>query len=321
MIILIREKMRTRLSANLSVLGTFLMLALSFSFGFHSYTETKKAIITDLNQALQQTILRNSRSWMSRDSIHTYANLSKLFGNPVSIESYNKDFSEALLYTPDRERTGIIIHVLNKGTNTKGMPANTSKKLSDYYIASDTILWASSSLINQDSTIEEIGISFQGYANCSTLAVIGLSDKSLPGIFLGLAFLSAALPFLFKRHGKEWDLSPVHPENIISYGNLNLSRETSVFYKENNEKLKLTPQQYTLMEMFFLSPTHILNRSDICESLWPGKINADETLNTLIRRLRPLVEENSNLRITTDRGRAYVLEIVTSRPDVFARIR
>lgn len=55
-----------------------------------------------------------------------------------------------------------------------------------------------------------------------------------------------------------------------------------------------------------------MNRSDICESLWLGKINADETLNTLIRRLRPLVEENSNLRITTDRGRAYVLEIKKS---------
>ena len=85
--------MNTRLSANLSVLGTSLMLILSFSFGFHSYTEAKKTIVTDLNQALQQTILQNFHLWMSQDSIHTYANLSKLFGNPVSIESYNKDFS------------------------------------------------------------------------------------------------------------------------------------------------------------------------------------------------------------------------------------
>ena len=105
---------------------------------------------------------------------------------------------------------------------------------------------------------------------------------------------------------------PIHPGKTISFGNLNLSCETASFYNENEEKLKLTPQQYALMEMFFLSPTHILNRSDICESLWPGKINADETLNTLIRRLRPLVEENSNLKITTDRGRAYALEIKKS---------
>ena len=103
--------MNTRLSANLSVLGTSLMLILSFSFGFHSYTEAKKTIVTDLNQALQQTILQNSHLWMSQDSIRTYANLSKLFGNPVSIESYNKDFSDALSYTPDKKKTGIVIHV------------------------------------------------------------------------------------------------------------------------------------------------------------------------------------------------------------------
>ena len=75
--------MNTRLSANLSVLGTSLMLILSFSFGFHSYTEAKKTIVTDLNQALQQTILQNSHQWMSQDSIRTHANLSKHFGNPV----------------------------------------------------------------------------------------------------------------------------------------------------------------------------------------------------------------------------------------------
>ena len=136
--------MNTRLSANLSVLGTSLMLILSFSFGFHSYTEAKKTIVTDLNQALQQTILQNSHLWMSQDSIRTYANLSKLFGNPVSIESYNKDFSDALSYTPDKKKTGIVIHVLNKDPQTENAPANANKKLNEYYIASDTIIWASS---------------------------------------------------------------------------------------------------------------------------------------------------------------------------------
>ena len=141
--------MNTRLSANLSVLGTSLMLILSFSFGFHSYTEAKKTIVTDLNQALQQTILQNSHLWMSQDSIHTYANLSKLFGNPVSIESYNKDFSDALSYTPDKKKTGIVIHVLNKDPQTENAPANANKKLNEYYIASDTIIWASS-IANRD---------------------------------------------------------------------------------------------------------------------------------------------------------------------------
>ena len=254
--------MNTRLSANLSVLGTSLMLILSFSFGFHSYTEAKKTIVTDLNQALQQTILQNSHQWMSQDSIRTYANLSKHFGNPVSIESYNKDFSDALSYTPDKKKTGIVIHVLNKDPQTENAPANANKKLNEYYIASDTIIWASSIANSPNATTDHIGISFQGYANCSTFAVIGLSDKSLPGLFLGLAFLSATLPLLLKRYRKELIMpQPIHPGKTISFGNLNLSCETASFYKENEEKLKLTPQQYALMEMFFLSPTHILNLS------------------------------------------------------------
>lgn len=62
------------------------------------------------------------------------------------------------------------------------------------------------------------------------------------------------------------------------------------------------------MEMFFLAPAHILTRAEICEVLWPGKINVDETLNTLVRRLRGLIETKTNLKITTDRGRAYILE-------------
>ena len=121
--------MNTRLSANLSVLGTSLMLILSFSFGFHSYTEAKKTIVTDLNQALQQTILQNSHLWMSQDSIRTYANLSKLFGNPVSIESYNKDFSDALSYTPDKKKTGIVIHVLNKAKTLPLIPTRNSTNI------------------------------------------------------------------------------------------------------------------------------------------------------------------------------------------------
>ena len=100
-------------------------------------------------------------------------------------------------------------------------------------------------------------------------------------------------------------------ENFITFGNLSLSLQEACFYNEQQEKLKLTPMQYTLMEMFYLSSSHLLFKSDICQSLWPGKDNADETLYTLIRRLKPIVEDNSNLRITTDRGRAYGLEIKT----------
>lgn len=300
--------MNTRFAANLSVLFTACMLVLSFSFGFHNYSEAQKAIVSDLNQALQQTIMQNSELWMNQDTLKTYSRLSAVFGNPVSIESYNKDFAEALKLEQLKDKSGIIIHVKNKKAIDKpATGATPGKDQTKNYLASDTIIWLSANLNLPESSLEDLGISFQGYVNYSASDVLALTDKKAPLLLLLLALMAGCLSwFLMRRKQAE---TPVQKENLIAFGNLTFSCDKACFYKEDQEKLRLTPQQYKVMEMFYLTSSHILARTDICEALWPGKENADETLNTLIRRLRPLIEENSNLKITTDRGRAYQLEI------------
>ncbi|WP_347146678.1 helix-turn-helix domain-containing protein [Parabacteroides goldsteinii] len=300
--------MNTRLAANLSVLFTACMLVLSFSFGFHNYSEAQKAIVSDLNQALQQTIMQNSELWMNQDTLKTYSRLSAAFGNPVSIESYNKDFAEALKFEQLKDKSGIIVHVKNKKAIDKPVTdATPGKDQTKNYLASDTIIWLSANLNLPESSQEDLGISFQGYVNYSASDVLALTDKKAPLLLLLLALMAGCLSwFLMRRKQAE---TPVQKENLIAFGNLTFSCDKACFYKEDQEKLRLTPQQYKIMEMFYLTSSHILARTDICEALWPGKENADETLNTLIRRLRPLIEENSNLKITTDRGRAYQLEI------------
>lgn len=300
--------MNTRLAANLSVLFTACMLVLSFSFGFHNYSEAQKAIVSDLNQALQQTIMQNSELWMNQDTLKTYSRLSAVFGNPVSIESYNKDFAEALKFEQLKDKSGIIVHVKNKkAINKPATDATPEKDQTKNYLASDTVIWLSANLNLPESSQEDLGISFQGYVNYSVSDVLALTNKKAPLLLLLFAFLAGCLSwFLMRRKQVE---TPVQKENLIAFGNLTFSCDKACFYKEDQEKLRLTPQQYKIMEMFYLTSSHILARTDICEALWPGKENADETLNTLIRRLRPLIEENSNLKITTDRGRAYQLEI------------
>lgn len=300
--------MNTRLAANLSVLFTACMLVLSFSFGFHNYSEAQKAIVSDLNQALQQTIMQNSELWMNQDTLKTYSRLSAVFGNPVSIESYNKDFAEALKLEQLKDKSGIIVHVKNKKAIDKPVTdATPGKDQTKNYLASDTIIWLSANLNLPESSLEDLGISFQGYVNYSASDVLALTDKKVPLLLLLFALMAGCLSwFLMRRKQAE---TPVQKENLIAFGNLTFSCDKACFYKEDQEKLRLTPQQYKIMEMFYLTSSHILARTDICEALWPGKENADETLNTLIRRLRPLIEENSNLKITTDRGRAYQLEI------------
>ena len=73
--------------------------------------------------------------------------------------------------------------------------------------------------------------------------------------------------------------------------------------------VKLTPMQLQLMEMFFRSPNHSLTKTEICDTLWPKKDDASETLYTLIRRLKPIIEAHSDLKIEADRGKAYELKI------------
>ena len=72
---------------------------------------------------------------------------------------------------------------------------------------------------------------------------------------------------------------------------------------------KLTPMQQQLMEMLWLSPTHQLSKTEICDALWPKKPDANETLYTLIRRLKPIIEQHSDLKIEVDRGKSYGLII------------
>ena len=78
------------------------------------------------------------------------------------------------------------------------------------------------------------------------------------------------------------------------------------FYRRRRH---LPPMQQQLMEMFFRSSSHVLTKTEICDALWPKKPDASETLYTLIKRLKPIIEQHSNLKIEADRGKAYKLKI------------
>lgn len=60
--------------------------------------------------------------------------------------------------------------------------------------------------------------------------------------------------------------------------------------------------------MFYSHQAHALSKQEICETLWPKKPDASDTLYTLIRRLRPIVEQSGRLKIVTDRENGYSLQ-------------
>ena len=91
------------------------------------------------------------------------------------------------------------------------------------------------------------------------------------------------------------------------YGGLAL--QEGRFIDAKGCQVKLTPMQQQLMELLWQSPSHQLSKTEICDALWPKKEDANDTLYTLIRRLKPIIEQHSDLKIEVDRGKAYKLII------------
>ena len=134
---------------------------------------------------------------------------------------------------------------------------------------------------------------FRPRPQVSTATILSLSDQR-PAIVLWSMALLWGL-FCIYRRGMTLGL----------YGGLALQEGN--FVDAKGCIIKLTPMQQQLMEMLWKSPSHKLSKTEICDALWPKKEDASETLYTLIRRLKPIIEEHSDLKIESDRGKSYGL--------------
>ena len=127
-----------------------------------------------------------------------------------------------------------------------------------------------------------------------------LSDQRASGALTALAALWLMLSFWWFHR---------HPAKVIAdlrLGGLQYDSQNRRFYANGNE-IHFTPMQQALMEQFMAAPDHLLMQQDICDRLWPKKPDASATLYTLIRRLKPILENATSVQITCDRGRAYRL--------------
>ena len=139
-------------------------------------------------------------------------------------------------------------------------------------------------------------------ANCDFATIFMLSDQraSAALVVIGMLWLIGSTLYV-RRH---------RPELIvqgIAYGGLIFNNDR--FCNATGERIHLTPMQHTLLEMFLKSDDHTLTKQEICDRLWPKKPDANDTLYTLIRRIKPIIEANSNLKIESDRGKSYSLEV------------
>ena len=145
---------------------------------------------------------------------------------------------------------------------------------------------------------------FRAYAHCPGATVLGLTDQR-PSAVMWILTVAWAVFCLYGRQRQEIRLS----DGLPNYGGLRYAEPERCFYDDQGQPVRLTPMQQQLMEMFFRSPSHQLSKSEICEALWPKKTDASETLYALVSRLKPIIEQHTNLKIESDRGRAYLLKI------------
>ena len=143
---------------------------------------------------------------------------------------------------------------------------------------------------------------FNCEARCSVATVFAMSDQRFASALWVVTIAWAAFCFYRRRR-----IIPL-VTGVTNYGGLCFSASENRFIDTSGNPVKLTPMQHQLMEMFFQSPSHSLTKMEICDTLWPKKPDASETLYTLIRRLKPVIEAHSDLKIESDRGKAYELK-------------
>ena len=138
-------------------------------------------------------------------------------------------------------------------------------------------------------------------ANCFATTFM-MSDQKASGslLFIGMLWLLSSL----------WYVRRNKPELIVqglAYGGIVFHDDK--FMTISGEEIRLTPMQHSLLEMFITTDSHTLSKQEICDRLWPKKPDASDTLYTLIRRIKPIIETHSILKIESDRGKSYSLKI------------
>lgn len=249
----------------------FAVLVLSAAFtSISSYRKAQYAIVKDMNHAATLALQAEEGMFISPDTIKTYRSFLR---------------HDAL-----REKS-VLTYVLGSHAEV---------------LSGKCIKWRQYEV--------------QGIANCSMADVFGMSNQRVPFSLTVVAMLWAmGSVYYFRKRKVASSVLPLpesamlpsfpfdkqnEPSERIS---LSYDAQADRFMNAEQEVLRLTPMQHQLMCLFFSNAQHRLEKQTICDTLWPKKPDASETLYTLIRRIKPIIEQNSDMTIASERGKAYSL--------------
>lgn len=281
------------MKAYFSIIVFAALLASSVISGTGSYIEAKGRIASDLNRALVRALAEKGEEWVTADTVRVCRQLQAGSADVVAMLIRDDFFTESLSIPELRGMSYVSFFVVPQG----GKGAFEWNDAAG--VSGDTVL-----LKPGMAQSDDVEVAFRGTADCSFATVLGLSDQRLPVGLMMAAMLWGAWSMLYVRRHGEKRMTKAYG---ITIGGLRFDDSFNAFYDAGNEEMRFTPMQHELMRMFFRADGHKLSKDEISSALWPGKPDASETLYTLIRRLKQVIEPNTGIRIESERGRAYRL--------------
>ena len=299
--IIVRQGTYNYMKAYFSIIIFVLLTVSSVVTGTGNYMDAKDRIASDLNRALVRALSEKGGEWVTADTIRVCKQLQAQSTDVVAMLIRDELFTESLSIPELRGKSYVSFALIPQG----GTQAVAWK--GDAGVSGDTVVMRPDVLQNAD-----MQVAFRGNVDCSFATVFGLSDLRLSVGLMAAAVLWGVFS-LSQMRRRVVACMPAAGRNQL--GGLRFDPSLNTFYNSADEEVRFTPMQFQLMRMFFNAEGYKLSKAEICESLWPGKDDASETLYTLLRRLKRVVEQNSSLKIEAERGRAYKLTVNGRRPD------
>ena len=240
-----------------------------------SFSNAKQNIVNDLNDAMLALANENSEVWTRQDTIAALRKMHETTHKPLIYQASDVNFKNPIL----KDEAYFTLALVDK--------KNAASKIYGTNTASDSIL------LVPERAADGLAIQVQGFADCSMASVFAASDHTLPSVLFALSILSMTSMIVWGRKDSEMsepDLASVssslHPLDDI----------------------KLTPMQRQFAQMLLEAPEMRVNKTTLCLALWGNKSNAEESLYTLVRRIKTALAE-ANIEIICNRGESYELRI------------
>lgn len=269
-------------------LSIFLLLLLSALLsGHYSFRQVQQTLTSDLNQALLHTWQKERELLITPDTIQTYRQLQQGTDRNLLLTLSTPTLKHSLKHRELQDDTYLTFGTLDQNR----LPVSTAS----HRIQSDTLL----------IEIPEWGetIVLKAFANPSFATVFSLSDQRLSISLILAAFLWLTFSYSFLHRRTPNRTAPA------DFGGLYFRPEEDLFYCTQGTPIHFTPMQQQLMVLLWNAPSHSMTQEKICAEIWPKKPDASDTLYTLIRRLKPILEEHSQLQLTAEQNRRYTLKI------------